>query len=226
MGNKRLLLIVEGTDKVDLEPAMSIFRDHAPTITSPKATMIYTFPIDLRHTDHWNTIRLNFPSMYFLPNILTRNADGSDNEQGLNTLRRLVWARAEARLVEPEALELVIRANGGIPSRLVFLMRASALYALERDEQAGVITVDDARNAIQELRREIEVTLTRNDLKVLRERHRDRKLTNDTDEQRLLYNGSLVEYSDGDVWCDAHPALWPLLELEDDNAIPEPPDGT
>ncbi len=222
VSQRRPLIIVEGLDKVDLEAATSIFRDHAPTITAPNAAMIYTFPIALRHSDHWNTIRLSFPNGSFLPNVTTRNADGTDNEYGLKTMRRLVLARAEERLIEREALDLIVRANGGIASRLVFLVRTAALYALERDERADRITVTDASNAIKELRREIMVTLTRNDLQVLRKRHRDRQLTNDEDEQRLLYNGSLIDYSNGEPWCDAHPVLWALLEHEDDSASTEP----
>ncbi|MFZ1267595.1 MAG: hypothetical protein WAU95_14115, partial [Anaerolineae bacterium] len=57
----------------------------------------------------------------------------------------------------------------------------------------------------------------RRDLTVLRARHGDRRLTNDTDEQRLIYNGSLIEYDNDVQWCDAHPALWSLLEQADDD---------
>jgi len=216
---KRLLIIIEGLDKIDLDSAASIFRDHAPTITAPKATMIYTFPVALRHSDHANTIRLSFSGLHFLSNMATRQADGTENPQGVASLREVVLARMEPQLIESAALDLLVQANGGIPVWLVFLMRTAALYALARDTAAVQITVADAHNAIKDLRRDILLSLTRHDLDVLRARHADRQLTNDADEQRLLYNGSLIEYSNGELWCDAHPALWSILEQTgDDNS--------
>ena len=220
-GGRRLLIVVEGLDKVDLQTAIDIFRDHAPTITAPKADMIYTCPIALRYSDHYNTIRLSFPEVCFLPNVGTRHSDGSVDTGGADILRKVALSRMEPQLIEPEALDLIVQANGGVPVWLVFLMRTAALYALERDEQARCITDEDAQNAIKELRREVLVPLTRHDLEVLRERHRDRQLTNDADEQRLLYNGSVIDYTDGEPWCDVHPVLWPILEREHGQLIAE-----
>lgn len=211
-GTRRLLIVVEDLDKIDLKSATDIFRDHAPTITAPQATMIFTFPLALRHSDHYNTIRLSFPAVHYLPNLATHHADGSSNKVGVAALKQLVRVRLEDHLIEPEALDLLVHSNGGIPVWLVSLMRSAVLYALERDSQATTITLVDARQAVQELRREGITPLTRRDLEVLRARHRDRQLSNDPDEQRLLYNGSLIEYFNGGQWCDAHPALWSLLE--------------
>jgi energy-coupling factor transporter ATP-binding protein EcfA2 len=212
---RRLLIVVEGLDKVDLESAENIFRNHAPTITAPRAAMIYTFPLALRHSDHFSTVRMSFHADPFLPNLCTRHADGSDDLDGLDALRRLVMARTETALIDEDALELILRANGGIPVWLVVLMRSASLYALERGSER--ITMADAKNAIRDLRRDTLAPLKRDDYRVLRERHLDRRLTNDPDEQRLLYNGSLIEYSNDVQWCDAHPVLWALLEKERDD---------
>lgn len=197
---------------MDLESASSIFRDHAPTITAPQAMMIYTFPLALRHSDHFNTIHLSFPELFYFPNVPMRHAGGTQNAEGGAALRRLVLARMEERLIAPDALDLLVKANGGIPVWLVFLVRAAASFALTRDRQASQISPDDARKAINDLRRDLRTPLTRHDLEVLRARHQDRRLTNDADEQRLLYNGSLIDYSNGEPWCDAHPVLWPEIE--------------
>lgn len=224
--NKRMLIVVEGLDKVDLKSAADIFRDHAPTITAPKASMIYSFPLTLRHSEHYQTIRLSFPQVHFLPNIATHHADHSPDPEGDKTLRRLVQVRIDNNLITPEALDVVVNSNGGIPVWLVFLMRSSALYAMERSEEAPQITLADARNAVKELRREMLAPLSQNDLQFLRARHQDRHLTNDADAQRLLYLGSLIEYFNDLQWCDAHPALWSLLEqMDDDNPIPESSTG-
>ncbi len=209
-GGRPLLIIVEGLDKVDLESANNIFRDHSPTITTPRAAMVFTFPLALRHSDHFNTIRLSFPEVFYLPNICPRKVDASEDQDGLAALRRLVLARIEERLIMPEALELILRNNGGVPVWLVALIRGAILYALERGGDR--IAIGDAENAVRDLLRETLPPLSREDHRVLRARHQDRLLSNDSMEQRLLYNGSLIEYANAVPWCDAHPVLWPLLE--------------
>lgn len=198
-GDKRLLLIVEGLDKVDLKSALDIFRDHAPTITAPRAHMIYTFPIALR-------------------NRTTHHFDGAPDPDSVAFLRQLVGIRMEPSLITAEALDLLVQANGGLPVWLVVLLRSAALYALEREGTEGRIEAIDARNAIIDLRREAMAPLSGEDLATLRQRHRDRQLRNEPREQRLLYNGSLIEYTNEVQWCDAHPVLWSLLEQDDDGS--------
>jgi Cdc6-like AAA superfamily ATPase len=208
-----LLLVVEGLDKVDLESALEIFSENSPTITTPEATMIFTFPVMLRTSAEYNAIKLNFSKTLFLPNIATRHEDGSADPAGLETLRNLVLARMQEGLIEQDALNLLVEKNGGVPVSLVSLMRDSALYALERATDATRIIVSDAEKAIHDLQREIRTSLTTEELEVLASRHKDHTLTSDEIVQRLLYKGSLIDYSSGaDYWCDAHPALWPLLK--------------
>lgn len=211
-GGKRLLIVVEGTDKLDLASAHSIFRDHAATIIAPEASMIYTFPVALRHTYDYENIKSNFAPSFFLPNLSVYDAYGQPNLGHKQKSLQLVLARMDEHLIAQDALELVISAYGGIPNRLVYLMRSAALYALTRDERAPNIVADDVSAAIKDLRSEMRAPLTREDIRVLSLRHRDRRLTNDLEEQRLLYQGSLIDYSNGETWCDVHPVLLPLLE--------------
>jgi hypothetical protein len=102
------------------------------------------------------------------------------------------------------------RASGGIPVELVKLVNNAAIYALERG--AAAIGVDDARNAVKDLRRELAANLTLAEWRTLRARRRDRMLSNEPEIQQLLYKGALIEYSNDVEWCDVQPALWGLLE--------------
>lgn len=189
--------------------------------------MIYSFPISLRYSDAYRDICLSFHENYhYFPNIALFHRDGSSIPGGDQALRDLVLARMDAGLIEPEALDLLIQSNGGVPVWLVRLVQKTALYALTRDSRATRMTSVDAQKAIRDTRRELQAPLTSHDLDVLRARHRDRKLTNDADERVLLYKGALIDYANGDQWCDAHPALWALLEAqEDDNASPAAQSG-
>jgi hypothetical protein len=209
---KRLLVVIEGLDKIDLPSATSLFRDHAPTITSPRVTMIFTFPLALRQSDDFNTVRLSFPVVEFLPNFRAYDSLGEPDLDGRKALETLVTSRMDESLLTPEAMDLLLGMNGGIPAWLVILVRNAVLYTLDRS--AEQITLADVAQAVRDLRRDTLAPLTRDDREVLRKRHVDRLLTNDKTERRLLYNGSLIEYPNEEPWCDAHPVLWNLLERE------------
>jgi hypothetical protein len=211
---KRLLVLVEGLDKVDLQAARDIFRDHAPTITVPKSAMIYTFPLALRHSDDYATVRRAFDDDRFLPNWAMHHADGTIDDAGVTTLRKLVLARLVSTLIEESALTLAIESCGGIPVQLVRLIRSAAVAALVRNAKTSAISLADVQEALKDLRRELSAPLRGDDWQRLRTCHATRQLNNDPELQRLLYNGTLIDYSNGEPWCDVHPALWALLERQ------------
>jgi energy-coupling factor transporter ATP-binding protein EcfA2 len=207
---KAVLVIVEGLDKIDLEAARSIFLGRAPTITALHTHMIFTFPLALRHSDDFNAIRGSFTNTEFLTNLATHHADGTRDEVGYRCLESLVLQRVDKELIAPAALDAMIEMSGGLPAHLVELVRRAGLQALEW--KAPAIELASAEKAIRDLRRDLSAPLKRADYKVLEDRHQDHQLTNDEAEQRLLFNAALVEYANGRVWCDAHPALWQHLE--------------
>lgn len=208
---KCLLIVVEGADKVDLAAAEDIFVNHAPTITSLNAAMIYTFPMALRFSDGYNAALRNFDAYFYFHNFAIRHANGEDDGPGIDALRQIVRKRLEPALLADDALDLLVEACGGSPVDLVRLVRNAANYGLDHEE-VPVLGINDVRDAIKDLRREISAPLTKHDWQVLRRRHQDRELTNDPENRRLLFNGALIEYSNDIQWCDVHPVLWPLLD--------------
>ena len=210
---RRLLLVVEGLDKVDLAAAREIFRDHAPTITAPKAHMIFTFPLALRHSDDFYSISTSFSKTHFLPNFcINRPHSATPDPDGRGRLRQLVLARAEEALFAEAALDELVFLSGGLPMILVELVQSAALYAIAR--KAGVIELDDVQRSARDLRHNLFAPLTREARNVLKARHADRSFSNDDIEQQLTFMGGLVEYPNEIQWCDAHPLLWPVLEAE------------
>ncbi len=209
---KSLLLVVEGTDKIDLEAAKTLFEGRASTLTAPKLNIVYTAPISLQTSGVLNNLQVNFPTMEYLPNIAAWKKDGKSDRKGIEVLENLILNRVEATIIEKNALKLLAQNNGGIPATLVGLVRRAALYALT-DGNEKTITKADVHKAIVEYRNEILVpSLTQADWDILRKRHQDKDLSADSENQRLLHNGTLIEYRNGNPWCDVHPALWDLLE--------------
>ncbi len=209
---KRLLLVVEGLDKVDLEAARHIFRDHGPTITAPKAAMIYTFPLPLRYSDDYQTVRRYFNQHVLLPNLSLRHRNGEEDKTGRQALEQVVLNRLNRGLIADEALEHLIVASGGIVVELIKLVNQAALFALDHNTQAQSIKIEDAKNAVKELRRELAANLSLAEWRLLKDRHADRLLTNEPEIEKLLNKGALIEYSNDVQWCDVNPTLWSLLE--------------
>ena len=44
---------------------------------------------------------------------------------------------------------------------------------------------------------------------------KNKQVRNDTAHQAMLYNVSVLEYLNGDRWCDVHPAVKELGEFKD-----------
>ncbi|MEE8524377.1 MAG: AAA family ATPase, partial [Thermoanaerobaculia bacterium] len=221
----RLLLVIEGLDKVDPELARDLLRDYtAPISALRRVDMIYVVPAVLRLFTDFHRIREGFSDFQLLPNLSIYRPNG---DRDLGTLESLLWlvrTRASDNLLEPEALAPLLRTNGGVPRQLVALVRSAALHALARD--ADRVSRSDAENAAGELRRELVASLDDEDAEILRTRHADRRFIAGPREIRLFAQGSLIEYPGDIPWCDAHPLLWPFLENDNGaKAAPWEPDS-
>lgn len=212
LGERRLLIIIEGLDKVDLDSARNIFRDHAPTITAINATTIFTFPLALRHADDYQQIRNTFEQkVRVLHNFAPRHPDGAVDATEANLLKDLVLKRTNAELIDASALDYLVGMCGGIPSHLIQLVQNAVLFARQRDEAAQRITLADAKAAAKEMRDEMIIGLSSQEWDLLWARHQDHAPVNEPAMQKLFYKSALVEYTNDEPWCDVHPLLLGIL---------------
>ncbi len=205
-----VLFFVEGTDKPDLQRARDIFLNHTYTLTAFRAPTIYTFPIGLRYSADFNLIKDSFTETFMLPNLKVTNQDGSPNQPGLERLGEALMARLTADLIRAEATERIIRASGGLMRSLIRLVQRAAVSALAGG--GTQITADNAEAAITEERADFVAGLSREDYPLLRDRHADKQLSADEGVLRLLQTRALLEYANGDPWCDVHPVALPLVQ--------------
>jgi hypothetical protein len=85
---QRVLAIVEDLDKVDPATAKQLFYYHGASLGAPRMSIIYTFPIALRHDNNFVQARMSFPTTYVLPIFKTRARDGEANEEGILNAKR------------------------------------------------------------------------------------------------------------------------------------------
>jgi len=205
-----VLFFVENTDKPDLSRARDIFVGHTYALTAFRASVIYTFPIGLRYSAaDFNLIRDHFTETFVLPNFKVADRDGSPNAVGLEHLREALSIRMVDSLIEDEARDRIVRASGGLMRTLIQLTRRSAVNAMAAGQE--VISVENAEAAITEERANFIAGLSRDDYPVLYDRHHDKQLSGDEAVLRLLQTRALLEYANGDPWCDVHPVALPLV---------------
>jgi hypothetical protein len=204
-----VLFVYEDTDKLDPGRAGDIFYEHPQTITDFNASVIYTFPIEMRHSERYGNLSRYFKD-FRLPNLVLTKRDGEENESDRAIMEMALTRRMDSGLISKGAREKLILASGGIMRYLVDFVQDAALSAITRG--ASQIDEPDVENAISELRKDFEAMLGSDDYPFLTDRHSDKRLSSDEKMQYLLRMRALLEYENGGLWCDVHPVILPLLE--------------
>jgi len=210
---QNLLVVIDDIDKVDPATAKSMFYEHASTLSDPPLSIIYTFPMPLRHDNSFQQVRNSFPNVEVLPNIKTQERDGTPFEPGLETTEHIVTKRLEAGLIEDDALDELARLSSGVPRQLVVLVRQACLDALK--EGHDVIDTAAVQTAANQQQREYEVLLDRSQRDLLREVHATKNINNDEAHRALLHNLSVLQYRNDEVWHDVHPIVLPLIDTDE-----------
>lgn len=208
---KKLLLIVEDLDKLEIEQSENLFVSHRQTITSLNLNLIYTFPIFLYYSYYYNEIINDFDSEELLSIIKVHNRDGSDFPDGINMLKRIVWKRCEKELIDEDALEFLIKKSGGAFRDLFIMISNAAICALTDDDTpAKCININYAKSSYRAFRSRKERAIKKSHINILKEIYNDKskKPIGDDDNilMELLQSMSVIEYN-GERWCDLHPAI-------------------
>lgn len=209
---QQLMVIIEDTDKLDVERAPAIFVNYRSVLTSLKANIIYTVPIHLIHSRHFKELDAHF-ELFRLPMIKTCQQDGKRFEPGWEILRDIVSQRMTEDLIEPEALALAIDKTGGVLRDLLRVLVAASSLARRQGETR--ITRAALAYSLAELK-----GLYRNSVRgeggISTEQLYDKmkevaqsrmgRVPPDDVLQFLLYTQAVIEYN-GEGWYDLHPLM-------------------
>lgn len=209
-GKRRVLFIVEDIDKLNLANARELFLEHARSLTTVPASIIYTYPVALRNSLDFTHITPNFGRHYILPPVSVRDKAGKPDSEGLRILREIFLRRLDQALIEPDALDVLIAASGGLVGTLIRLGQWAAEQALVDGKAA--IDLPSAQQAISEMRGDFKALLRLQDYEVLRQQLAGEQLTNEEAVREALYTGCLLEYFNGEPWFGIHPIVQPLIE--------------
>jgi hypothetical protein len=112
-GNKKQpVLIFVNMDKIQPpDKAFDIFC--YSVLAQMPFPIIYTFPISLFYDSRFAAI-MDLYEHHLLPMIKVSNIDMSENADGINAIREIVNLRADLKLFDSDALNLLISKTGGV----------------------------------------------------------------------------------------------------------------
>ncbi|MBN1302785.1 MAG: hypothetical protein JXA13_00010 [Anaerolineales bacterium] len=203
------LILIDDLDKPELEKARAIFHDRREIMMQPNCAIVYTVSSALFYSKEFDAIR---DQAIFLPNINLKMPHASDegNEEGLDTLRRFVHQRMDPGLIDSQALENAIEYSGGVFREMARVMRTAIGRARRRN--ATQIEISDVEWAATEIRNEYRRILDKNDLQFLRKINEHHRLEYNDRLRPLLQLLAILEYRNGDNWCDVHPVLRKIID--------------
>ena len=216
-GNKPLLLIVDGLDKIARPDVVDLLFVESRALLGPACRVLYTAPMSLHQS--FPRLRQDFTDFFSLPNVKLwqRNNDAEQDPDGYRTMREVITRRLRPvhkspDLISSEALDLLVAHSGGVVRWLVTLFRDACIAA--QREKAQTITEQAAWSAIDRNAHGFQIGQDREILEELR-RVRTDKIPSGSDlSRRLLHDQFILAYANRNVWFDVHPLLWSSLKEE------------
>ncbi len=202
------LILIDDMDKPDLEKARAIFHDRREIMMQPNCAIVYTVSSALFYSKEFDSIR---DQAVFLQNIYLHPPmePNAHHQQGYETLSKFVHVRMAPGLIEDSALEVAIGYSGGVFREMARIMRTAIGRARRR--RGARLDCSDVEWAATEIRNEYRRILDKEDLKLLKKVAENNRLEYNERLRPLLQLLALLEYRDGDNWCDVHPVLRKLL---------------
>jgi hypothetical protein len=203
------LVLIDDMDKPSLERARAIFHDRREIMMQPNCAIVYTVSSALFYSKEFDSIR---DQALFLPNIYLHGPmePSHHHEAGYRLLSQFVHLRMAPALIDGDALDRAVTYSGGVFRELARIIRTAIGRARRR--QASRLDINDVEWAATEIRNEYRRILDKDDLKLLRSVSANNRLEYTERMRPLLQLLALLEYRDGENWCDVHPVLRKLLD--------------
>jgi len=202
------LILIDDLDKPELEKARAIFHDRREIMMQPNCAIVYTVSSALFYSKDFDSIR---DQAVFLPNINLHLRLKSNEKvaQGYEILESFVTKRMDLNLINPNALQQAITYSGGVFREMARIMRTALGQARRR--KTARVEIEDVEFAATEIRNEYRRILEKEDIEILKKVQIDNRLEYNDRLTPLLQLLALLEYRDGENWCDVHPVLRSLL---------------
>jgi hypothetical protein len=176
--------------------------------------MIYTVPISMFYSIKATQLAGAFPNYEIPPMIKIAEEDGSPCREGIELLTHVAEKRIDVgSLFEDGVVEFLAQKSGGMLRDFIRLLG----YTVELAQAGGgsiPISEKVAQRVFRRLINEYGCMVPDEHFSLLAKVAKNKQVRNDTPHQAMLYNLSVLEYMNGDRWCDVHPAVRELAEFK------------
>jgi hypothetical protein len=241
---KKVLVIIDDIDKLDLEIVYEIFHSNIKSLFLPSFRILYTLPITALHDAEILPVLQNETGDQIVTmRVLKLYAKGETHkdyptpqQQTVETLTKILRLRldrqiyldnpnSESKLIDSEAIAQLTIYSGGVLRELIRLAKECCrvcLLDLRRNPDKDVIIdLDILERSVNNLRIQMARTLGRNKYEILsqvKQNYMPDDPQND-DFFQLLKGLQIIEYRNDREWFDLHPVIDDLLrEWERSNA--------
>ena len=146
--------------------------------------------------------------------IKVEEEDGAPCQEGIDLLSDVAGKRIDIQsLFEKGVVDYLAEKSGGMLRDFIRLLG----YTIELGQAGGEGTPIPQRLAERAFRRlvnEYGRMVPDEHFDLLAKVAKNKQVRNDTQHQAMLYNLSVLEYMNGDRWCDVHPAVKELAEFK------------
>lgn len=223
-GYRDLVLIIDNLDRIVLRVLDektgrtthdALYLEHSEQLKALDAHMVYTVPISMFYSLKATQLSGAFPNYEILPMIKVEDIDGSLCREGIDLLSDVAEKRIDVGLIfENGVVDFLAEKSGGMLRDFIRLLG----YTIELSQAGGgaiPLSKKPAEKAFRRLINEYGRMVPDEHFELLAKVAKNKQVRNDTDHQAMLYNLSVLEYMNGDRWCDVHPAVRELAEFKD-----------
>ena len=203
------LVIIDDLEKADLAIGERMFFQHSQSLIRPGCKIVYTVPISLIYSGTFRQIDTRFPQPVVLPMIRTRERDGSELLAGIELLKQIILQRVSNDLLQPDALDHLVKSCNGILSDLLSGAAMCCVKAESRNEKK--ITWAMVDEVCEQFTRTYRRMILEECYPKLAEVYRTKRTKSDQELRDLLHMLAAIEYEQG-AYYDVHPAIVPILK--------------
>ena len=202
------ILFFEDIDKIENpKDALDIFNNSI--LSNLQFPVIFTFPISVAFSSDFTPIRSQYKP-HFLPMIKTHDKNNNDYIEGIEIIKKIIYARAESSLFEDKAITLLIQKTGGCLRDVFECINKASFRAYIRG--SNIVETEDIERALLELKSDYTRMLIIDDYKNLDDIYKTKKDIADSEKMlKYLHSQAVLEYN-GEHWFDVHPLVYDFVD--------------
>ncbi len=225
---KKVIVIIDDLDKLDLSVVNNIFKDNIKALCLPGFRIIYTIPISaLRETALKSVVGTEMNDQIVPMSVLKlfnkgdiRLQNAQPRQDTLDVLCEILSKRIRPELIEPETAKQIALYSGGVLRELVRITNECCRICLRlvRRNPGKIVRIDNniLDEAINNIRNDFAMSLGKTDYQILQVTYQNFKPEDPKQSEflDLLHGLYILEYRNRQIWYDIHPVVVQLLRDE------------